>query len=144
MSFKALAGFPPIKRFVRGHYYHIENCQKEGSRVRVMVFRSCLRGRKIRGYTFYKLFDSHPDNSQRNRRHQDSDSMPRYIRAYTLEHDCRVKEVKLEDLPLYMGLHTYPAYAQVMSGVLQEELKSKRKRKLVSKIRRSKLDGRKG
>jgi hypothetical protein len=90
---KAFPNEPPIKRFVRGHIYQVSNAvlefrlSKEGYYVfNRVAVKSC--------YPILPVID-----------------FPEYLLKKHL-----IKELKVEDLPLYISWNTYPRFVELLKG----------------------------
>lgn len=100
MAFNSVKGYPPIKRFVRGHLYYIESSNKN----KYMVGE--FRGKKYFDYVFTTIATSNHDLSS-------------YVFEITQSSMAyaSVREVFYEDMPLFINAsHITVFYKRLVAG----------------------------
>lgn len=97
---RAFPNEPPIKRFVRGHIYHIVT----SGIGRVLEFKGVnFSG----GKSFTKIaVNGYPWGVSLKEFHIDDCRLRKFM----------IKELKVEDLPLYISWHTYPRFVELLKG----------------------------
>jgi hypothetical protein len=104
---KAFPNEPRIKRFVRGHFYHIE-IQKSTPEAtagfsHVVEFKRTVH--PLLGKIFYRI-------ASKNFIFMSEEF---FVHDYTLKNSL-IKEVKVKDLPLYVSWHTYSRFVELLRG----------------------------
>lgn len=107
---KALTGHPTVKRFVRDHYYYIEEISNSNHwivlRFRKTGYRQVHKKNNIILRKMY-LFEKVAENSDLNKQFK---SQYTALDVSTIQ-ELYIKEISVEDFPLYMNAQNiYPAF----------------------------------
>ena len=101
-KWKSFSDAPPVERFLRGHIYHFEESTYSG------IYLYIRRGMGDKGpkkYCFWKLAETIGMSNELAR--FDPDTLRRY----------GIKEIQLEDLPLYMNMKSiFPKFERLLQG----------------------------